>query len=401
MKTGLKPLGLSTKLVLLGAAVMGLACAAVSVLAYVDQRQNLLEQAQRMQTVTVRVLATDLSSDFEGFSYRLDGDGQITAAVWPEVPAFEDNTLVDHVGAQTSETATVFGWDREQQEFVRRTTNIVRPDGTRAVGTILDPAGAPKAALLRNETFVGRAEILGTPYLTIYVPVTDGAGMVTGALYAGVALSQMDAVLGAAGLRAVLITLGVVLASALGLHLAVRRNLRPLDAVRAAMDRVAEQDFTTPVPGTERQDQIGAIARSLEGFRDRLAAAKAERAERRETDAARAAFFDRLGAGLTALAGGALGTRVHPDAGATLDARTEALAGEFNALAESLGQLIDQTRASATSVQETAAQLAQGSGEMSHRAETQAATLEESAAALDEMTASVKSAADKAAEADG
>ncbi|MGY6411147.1 MAG: hypothetical protein ACXIUV_09010, partial [Alkalilacustris sp.] len=103
-----------------------------------------------------------------------------------------------------------------------------------------------------------------------------------------------------------------------------------------------------------------------------------------------------LGRGLKALAEGDLTVRITRP----LPPDYEEVRRDFNALGDNFGALIAEVQSGADGVREAAATLAASSSDMSHRAETQAATLEQSAAALDQMTASVRSAADKAAEAD-
>ncbi|MFL4989881.1 MAG: HAMP domain-containing protein, partial [Microvirga sp.] len=55
---------------------------------------------------------------------------------------------------------------------------------------------------------------------------------------------------------------------------------RPLGTMTGAMGRLAEGDLAVPVTGTERKDEVGALARSLQVFKDnaiearRLAAAQ-------------------------------------------------------------------------------------------------------------------------------
>ncbi|MBK5927499.1 methyl-accepting chemotaxis protein, partial [Rhodobaculum claviforme] len=142
-----------------------------------------------------------------------------------------------------------------------------------------------------------------------------------------------------------------------------------------------------------RRQSDAEVAARTEEDRDRTAR---EAAARDHSLAEQRAVVATLRAGLSGLARGDMATRIDQAMG-----EYDEIRHEFNALGRDLGAVIAQAQSSATSVRETAAQLAQGSGEMSHRAETQAATLEQSAAALDQMTASVKSAADKASEADG
>ena len=98
--------------------------------------------------------------------------------------------LVDHVKELAGGTATLFAWDGTN--FTRVTTNVLKPDGTRAVGTVLDPGGRAYAALSQGQTFAGVVDILGAPYTTSYVPMQDAAGKLVGAWYTGYRLDSIS-----------------------------------------------------------------------------------------------------------------------------------------------------------------------------------------------------------------
>jgi methyl-accepting chemotaxis protein len=99
--------------------------------------------------------------------------------------------MVDHVKELAGGTATLFAWDGAN--FTRETTNVLKPDGTRAVGTILDPNGKAYAALVQGQPFTGVVDILGTPYTTKYVPMLDAGGKLVGAWYTGYRLDSINA----------------------------------------------------------------------------------------------------------------------------------------------------------------------------------------------------------------
>lgn len=100
-------------------------------------------------------------------------------------------TIVDHVKQLAGGTATLFAWDGTN--FIRVTTNVLKPDGSRAVGTILDPHGLAFASLAQGRPFNGVVEILGVPYTTSYVPMLDAGGKLAGAWYTGYRLDSIAA----------------------------------------------------------------------------------------------------------------------------------------------------------------------------------------------------------------
>lgn len=91
--------------------------------------------------------------------------------------------LVDEVQKEAGGTATIFV--KNGDEFIRVATNVKKDDGSRAVGTPLDPKGKAIAALSKGESYFGEAEILGKPYTTGYEPIRDAHNTVIGAYYVG------------------------------------------------------------------------------------------------------------------------------------------------------------------------------------------------------------------------
>jgi hypothetical protein len=94
-----------------------------------------------------------------------------------------DFGIVDAVQKETGGPATLFV--KSGDDFVRISTNVKKLDGSRAVGTVLDPQGKAIAALRKGEKFVGEVDILGKPYLTAYEPMQDARGDVIGIYYVG------------------------------------------------------------------------------------------------------------------------------------------------------------------------------------------------------------------------
>ena len=80
-------------------------------------------------------------------------------------------------------TATVFV--KHGEDFVRVATNVKKDDGSRAVGTILDPKGKVIVNIRNNEPYYGEATILGKNYVTGYEPIRDAANKVIGIYYVG------------------------------------------------------------------------------------------------------------------------------------------------------------------------------------------------------------------------
>ena len=91
--------------------------------------------------------------------------------------------LVDYVTRLNKGTATIFSKDGER--FVRIATNVLKDDGSRAVGTELNNTTKAYAALSHGQAFYGVVDILGNPYITGYEPLNAKNGDFIGINYVG------------------------------------------------------------------------------------------------------------------------------------------------------------------------------------------------------------------------
>lgn len=95
--------------------------------------------------------------------------------------------LVDRLKQLTGCTATLFV--KKGDQFVRVSTNVLKPDGSRAIGTVLDPAGRAFAAIQNGQSFYGVVDILAKPYMTGYEPMRNAAKQTIGIWYVGFPLT--------------------------------------------------------------------------------------------------------------------------------------------------------------------------------------------------------------------
>ncbi|MEW6238599.1 MAG: methyl-accepting chemotaxis protein [Candidatus Omnitrophota bacterium] len=103
-----------------------------------------------------------------------------------------DSPIVDDVKKKVGGTCTIFQRMNEAGDMLRVCTNVLKLDGTRAIGTYIpktNPDGAPNPVvetLLAGRTYRGLAYVVNAWYITAYEPIFDGGGKVIGALYVGV-----------------------------------------------------------------------------------------------------------------------------------------------------------------------------------------------------------------------
>jgi len=113
---------------------------------------------------------------------------------------FTTNTaapVVDEVKRFTGSDATIFQRVNEAGDMLRVSSSILRPDGSRVVGTYIPAVNADAtanpvvAAVLKGEMYRGQAQVLNTPYNTAYEPIWDrGHQKVIGMLVVAVNMSE-------------------------------------------------------------------------------------------------------------------------------------------------------------------------------------------------------------------
>ena len=96
-----------------------------------------------------------------------------------------DHTIVDRVQQLVGGTCTIFQ-RLERDRLLRISTNVLRADGSRAVGTYIPSSSEVARAIFRGETYRGRAYVVNAWYITVYEPIYNERQEVIGALYVGI-----------------------------------------------------------------------------------------------------------------------------------------------------------------------------------------------------------------------
>jgi methyl-accepting chemotaxis protein len=159
---------------------------------------------------------------------------------------------------------------------------------------------------------------------------------------------------------------------------------------------VADGDLTTAIPMTQRGDDVGDLARNLDNLRQKLDKAATERreAERRAQDQRN--VVDHLTTSISALSEGDLTTQITTKFAEDY----EVLRTAYNSAVAKLHETVTSLLMAAQNIDGNAREVENASNDLSQKAIEQAASLEETAAAITELSASVKSTADAAGDAD-
>ncbi|QSF54996.1 methyl-accepting chemotaxis protein [Brevundimonas fontaquae] len=396
-------LSLSAKTALMVIAALGaLTLTLMAVAAGLLTRDAEARAAERQET-NMRV-AWDVLADYgDGFSTR---DGKLYVG---STPMNDFTAPVDRIKTLVGGTATVFMGD------LRVTTNVVKDDGSRAVGTKLKPGPVFDAVLKNGKPYRGQADILGKPYFVAYDPIKTAAGQTIGVLYVGIpkadfmaSVNQMMLALFVCGLVVALLTVGACLYVS-------RRMFSPLKGLCDRMEALRQGRTDFDAPWISRGDDIGQISRAVIAFRDAAVRQKeieteaetmretaratriSSEADRERLAAEDAVVVQALGDGLAALANGDLTYRIT----APFAERSRKLKDDYNAAADTLtatmGEIIELVGAMRSGTTEVTT----ATNDLSRRTEQQAAALEETAAALDQITVTVKKTAEGAQSAAG
>jgi methyl-accepting chemotaxis protein len=179
--------------------------------------------------------------------------------------------VVDRISEQFSSTATIFA--RSGNDFIRVVTTVKKADGSRADGTNLGTDSKAYQSCINGRTYIGEANILNKPYLTIYEPLLSSEGEVIGILYAGIPKDQIIGMINSLSQSSIiLVTLAMValILCIMGtIFLIVSWSLRPLKNIVQGIQQLSKGRISHRVCIKSR-DEIGEVADTIDKFADYL-----------------------------------------------------------------------------------------------------------------------------------
>jgi len=375
-------LRLGTKAVVCAVLLIAVNTALVVGSGYWSLTSEFGERARRDVEVDLRTLALAFAEKFGDAKVTLK-DGVVTRVEIPRMPEFADHAIVDRAVSYVGGNATLFVYDDASGQFVRRSTNVKKENGDRAVGTQLAADHPGLAMLRRGEAYEGPAVLFGKSFMTAYFPVSNPSGKVIGVLYVGTPTAEFDGILAqalrsmaTAGAAAALIVLLLTV-------LIVRRVTKPLTSVTASLTAIADGRNDVEIDCDDRADEIGEIARTVAVFKSNSLERHRLRAEQTEAAAAAAehrkaelrSFVDEFKTGVGGIIDHVLSS-----------------SGEFERVAQ---QLTETARTTAA----LSSQSAQASETASEHVRSAAAASDELSSSISEITRRVQESNGIAAEA--
>lgn len=254
---------------------------------------------------------------------------------------------------------------------------------------------------MSRRSSIARKLILATGLTmgVLLVAAAGGVALQAGGSY-GVALTLLAA--GGVFMLVVLIALAVTARAVVK---------KPLGGLSRSVEALSAGRYDQAVHGAEGSDEIGAVARALDGFRHTLADSERQRLEREaawaqteaehlrqiedaETAAATQAQAVRvMSEGMERLAEGDLIWRMREDG---LEGEAAKASRDFNTAVDDLQTTLASILGAARGIRAGCAEITHAADDLSLRTERQAASLEQTAASLDQITATVRRSAEGA-----
>jgi methyl-accepting chemotaxis protein len=341
--------------------------------------------------------------------------GRAAVSMFASAPVLRDGKPVGVVDAGTSLTNTYFKplaerFGGEIAVHILIDGKFERQSST-SEGTLL-PAEAIVAAF-EGKPVQATASNAGREFVVKAIPFTNFSGDKIGVLE--VASDVTSLVQGAqqAFWTMIISTLVAALVALIGFFLFARSLAGVLSRITAMMSRVAAGDLQGGIEGKERLDEVGAMARAVQVFKDN--AVKTQELERQADEQRNLSEEERsrnaqeqqrradamseatngLAAGLKHLSSGDLTFKLDRPFADDF----ESLRADFNSAVEQLRGTLGSVAQATNSIDSGSREVSQSADDLSKRTEQQAASLEETAAALDQITVNVTNSAKRADEA--
>ncbi|WP_029935678.1 methyl-accepting chemotaxis protein [Sphingomonas sp. UNC305MFCol5.2] len=183
----------------------------------------------------------------------------------------------------------------------------------------------------------------------------------------------------------------IAIAVAIGIGLLVSRLgiTAPITNLQARMKTLAEGNNAADVPGTDRGDEIGAMAKAVLVFREQAIEKEKADAAKKIADAEQQRVVSTLEVNLSKLAQGDLTSEIND----AFSPAYESVKVNFNAAVTELRNLIGTVMESAATIRTGSGEIAQASEDLARRTEANAASLEETSAAVTQMDGRLKATA--------
>lgn len=164
----------------------------------------------------------------------------------------DDYQIVDNIKHRTGSLATIFLYD------TRILTNVVKEDGTRAVGTKAAPEVINRV-LNEGKAYSGEANILGRKCETMYIPLRNSSGKVIGMWFTGVNKETVLNQIRQINWTLYIIMIFIIIIAIVIANMFTNSVLKSLPSLMHHFQSAAQGDLTVKA-SVLSQDEIGQIS---------------------------------------------------------------------------------------------------------------------------------------------
>ncbi|OGR23667.1 MAG: chemotaxis protein [Desulfuromonadales bacterium GWD2_54_10] len=247
-----------TKFIVITTVIVAVALISVTTACLIKFDQELRREAMLTQETRIKTFWELLRN--KGSELKVV-DGKLLVGDYPLNNNFE---LPDRLKELCGGTATIFMGDE------RISTNVIKADGSRAIGTKLT-GPAFQAVFKDGRPYRGETKILGIPYFTAYDPIRNAQGEIIGVLYVGIKKAEYFAAYYHLQKIVGVIACVIILLACLISRFFIHRLFKPLDRMHDLLKEIAQGngDLTRRLDYL-KQDEIGEMSRSFNTFMDKL-----------------------------------------------------------------------------------------------------------------------------------
>ncbi|MBR1806030.1 MAG: cache domain-containing protein [Selenomonadaceae bacterium] len=251
-------MSLKNKAILAVTAIVVVACVLMGVIGYI-----------RVEDAFAKALELKAESNVQSLSeilnYRYQGDWNLRDGVLykGETKMEGADQIVDSLSQICEGKVTIFNGD------VRVSTTVKDASGKRQVGTKGSPL-VTQVVIAKGKPFLGKALVVGEEHYAAYQPLNDATGKTIGMLFVGVSMHEMDSVTNDFILTTIIGVIAVVLVCIFLSNYFIGQMIEKLDSVVKSMHQVAEGNLRIPDLNVVTDDEIGALANSLNNMKFKL-----------------------------------------------------------------------------------------------------------------------------------
>lgn len=202
-------------------------------------------------------LDANINLGYELFNSTYEGDWTVkdNKLYKGNVLIDENYAVVDKIKELTQSSVTIFLND------TRVSTNVLKEDGNRAVGTKASEA-VVNTVLKEGKSYTGKADVAGNEFVTNYIPIKDGNNKVIGMFFVGIDMNNVKEIAFPIVMKIVLIIAVAIILSILISTLIINKIISNINCVVSALKEVEKGNLSIECT-VKTKDEINLISNSF------------------------------------------------------------------------------------------------------------------------------------------